>query len=93
MRDQHYDGIFFDVKITATDQGPDKKEKLITEAVDWVEEQFETKIEDGFLQVPVGHLAGTPLQMVTVEIAGEEKLSVHLPVAWRDRDRRIRGGL
>ena len=86
VRDQHYDGIFFEVKITETDQGPDKKEKLITEAVDWVEEQFETKIEGGFLQVPVGHLAGTPLQRVTVEVDGEEKLSVYLPIAFGDME-------
>ena len=29
VRDQHYDGIFFEVKITATDRGPDRKEKLL----------------------------------------------------------------
>ena len=87
VRDQHYDGVFFDVTITATDkadQGTDKKEKLITEAVDWVEDHFETKIKGETLLVPVGPLAGTPLQMVTVEIEGEEKLSVHLPVAFGD---------
>ena len=83
VRDQHYDSIFFDVKITATDQGPPKKEKLVTEAVDWVEERFEKKIEGGFLQVPVRHLVGTPLQLVTVEIDREEKLSAYLPdVFW-----------
>jgi sucrose-6-phosphate hydrolase SacC (GH32 family) len=82
VRDEHYDGIFFDVKITATDQGSDEKEKVVTEAVDWVKDHFETTIEDGFLQVPVGHLVGTPLQMITVEIDGEEKLSVYLPVAF-----------
>ena len=86
VRDQHYDGIFFEVKITATDRGPDRKEQLITKPVNWVEEQFETKIEDGFLLVPVGHLAGTPLQMVTVEIDGEEKLPVHLPIAFGDME-------
>ena len=84
VRDQHYDGLFFDVKITATDRGPDKKEKLITEAVDWVGEQFETKIKGDYLLVPVGPLAGTPLQMVTVEIEGEQKLSVNLPLAFGD---------
>jgi sucrose-6-phosphate hydrolase SacC (GH32 family) len=84
VRDQHYDGIFFDVKITATDRAPDRKEQLITAAVDWVQEQFETKIEGGFLLLPVGPLAGTPLQRFTVEIDGEEKLSVHLPIAFGD---------
>jgi fructan beta-fructosidase len=82
LRDEHYDGIFFEVKITATDQKPTNEKQIVTQAVDWVEEQFETKIEDGFLLVPVGHLVGTPLQMVTVEIDGEETLSVHLPIAF-----------
>lgn len=84
VRDQHYDGLFFDVKVTATDQAPTKKQKIITEAVNWIEDHFETKIEGGFLQVPVGHLAGTPLQMITVEIEGEQKLSVNLPLAFGD---------
>ena len=35
VRDQHHDGLFFDVKIADTNRGPDKKEKLITEAADW----------------------------------------------------------
>ena len=84
IRDQHYDGLFFDVKITATDQGPDNGQTVITKAVDWVEYHFETKIEDGYLLVPVGPLVGTPLQRVTVEIEGEEELSVHLPLAFGD---------
>ena len=84
VRDQHYDGVFFDVTITATDQKPTEKQKMITQAVNWVEDHFETKIKGETLLVPVGPLAGTPLQMVTVEIEGEEKLSVHLPVAFGD---------
>jgi fructan beta-fructosidase len=82
VRDQHHDGIFFHVKITATDQAPALEKQIVTKAAKWVEDQFEAKIEDGFLLVPVGPLAGTPLQMVTVEIGAEEKLSVYLPVAF-----------
>tara|TARA_B110000285_G_scaffold108058_1_gene122751 strand:- start:49 stop:2292 length:2244 start_codon:yes stop_codon:yes gene_type:complete len=82
VRDQHYDGLFFDVKITATDQGPDNGQTVITQAVNWVEDHFETKIKGDYLLVPVGPLAGTPLQRVTVEIEGEQKLSVHLPLAF-----------
>ncbi|MBT3192072.1 MAG: glycoside hydrolase family 32 protein [Verrucomicrobia bacterium] len=82
VRDQHYDGLFFDVKITATDQGPANKQGVITKAVNWVEDHFETKIRGDYLLVPVGPLVGTPLQRVTVEIEGEEKLSVHLPLAF-----------
>jgi sucrose-6-phosphate hydrolase SacC (GH32 family) len=84
VRDQHYDGLFFDVMITATDHGPANGQGIITEAADWVEDRFETKIKGDYLLVPVGPLAGTPLQMVTVEIAGEGKLAVHLPVAFGD---------
>jgi len=84
LRDQHYDGLFFDVKITATDQGPTKRQKMITQAVNWVEDHFETKIKGDYLLVPVGPLAGTPLQRITVEIEGEQKLSVNLPLAFGD---------
>jgi fructan beta-fructosidase len=84
VRDQHYDGLFFHVKITATDQGPANGQGIITKAANWVEDHFQTKIEGGFLLVPVGPLAGTPLQKVTVEIDEEEKLAVHLPVAFGD---------
>ena len=60
VRDQHYDGIFFDVKITATDQGPGRNEQLIAKHVNWVEDQFEKKIEDGFLLVRSGILRARP---------------------------------
>ena len=73
VRDQHYDGVFFDVTITATDRKPTEKQKMITQAVNWVEDHFETKIKGETLLVPVGPLAGTPLQRITVEIEGEQK--------------------
>lgn len=84
VRDQHYDGVLFDVKITATDRGPAKGHEIITESVDWVEDHFETKIKGENLLVPVGPLVGTPLQRITVEIDGEQKLSVNLPLAFGD---------
>jgi fructan beta-fructosidase len=82
LRDQHHDGLFFTVRITATDEAPANRKAVVTTAVDWVADHFEALAGDGFLLVPVGPLAGTPLQMVKVEIDGVEKLAVNLPVAF-----------
>ncbi len=82
VRDQHGDGCFFDVKVTASNRKPAAGTKIITNAAQWVANSFETLIDGDFLLLPVGPLVGTPLQPVAVEIDGREVLSVDLPLAF-----------
>jgi len=82
LRDQHSDGCFFEVKITASDQKPGAGTKIITNTAQWVADSFETTIQGDFLLLPVGPLVGTPLQPITVEVDGREVLSVNLPLAF-----------
>lgn len=82
LRDQHRDGWFEHVKIVATNQKPPAGTERITSAASWLPNLFETTIEGDFLLLPVGPLVGTPLQSITVEIDGREKLVVDLPLAF-----------
>ena len=45
-------------------------------------DRYEAMIDGGFLLLPVGALAGTPLQAVTVRIDGRKVLEVDLPLAF-----------
>ncbi len=82
VRDDHSNGYFSAVKVVATDHRPSADAKLVTEAVHWVPDRWEATIDGDFLLLPVGALAGTPLQAVTVEIDGRELLKVALPLAF-----------
>ncbi|MBT5606723.1 MAG: glycoside hydrolase family 32 protein [Lentisphaerae bacterium] len=82
VRDLHRDGYLDRVRIVATNQHPPAGTELITSAASWLPNQFETTIDGDFLLLPVGPLAGTPLQAVTVEIDGVRKLVVDQPLAF-----------
>ena len=82
VRDEHLNGYFSMVKIVATDQQPPADAKVVTEAVRWLPDRYEAMIDGDFLLLPVGALAGTPLQAVTVQIDGRKVLEVDLPLAF-----------
>jgi len=82
VRDEHRNGYFSMVKIVATDRQPPAGAKVVTKAVRWLPDRHEAKIDGEFLLLPVGALAGTPLQAVTIEIDGREVLKVDLPLAF-----------
>ncbi len=80
--DEHPNGHFSMVKIVATDRQPPADAKVVAEAVPWLPDHHEATIDGDFLMLPVGPLAGTPLQVVTVEIDDREVLTVDLPLAF-----------
>jgi fructan beta-fructosidase len=82
VRDEHLNGYFSMVKIVATDRQPPADAKVVTEAVRWLPKRYEAMIDGDFLLLPVGALAGTPLQAVTVQIDGRNVLEVDLPLAF-----------
>ncbi len=82
LRDEHHDGLFDRVKIVATDESPSSETKLITSTPDWLPRQFEATVGGDFLLLPVGPLVGTPLQTITVEVDGVQKLVVDQPLAF-----------
>ena len=82
IRDNHANGHLDQVKIVATDRKPPAGTRLITDAATWLPDHYEAIITGDYLLLPVGPLAGTPLQEVTVEIDGKEKLVVDLPLAF-----------
>ena len=82
LRDQHRDGQLYSAKIIATDQTPTSSVGLITAPAIWLTNRFETTIDRNFLLIPVGPLEGTPLQTITVEIDGIQKLVVDQPLAF-----------
>jgi sucrose-6-phosphate hydrolase SacC (GH32 family) len=82
LRDQHRDGCFFEVRVTATDRKPAAGTKVIATVAKWAPDHFETPIDGDFLLLPVGPLVGTPLQPITVEVDGRELLAVDLPLAF-----------
>ena len=82
IRDDHANGYFDRVKIALTDRSPPENTKLITDVVSWVPDHFETTINGDYLLLPVGSLAGTPLQSVRVNIDSKEILVVDQPLAF-----------
>jgi len=82
VRDDHANGFLNHVKIVATDRTPAEGTKVITGAANWLSDHYEATIEGDYLLLPVGPLAGTPLQPVTLEIDGKETLVVDLPLAF-----------
>lgn len=82
VRDEHENGYLSTVKIVATDRQPPAGAKVVTEAVQWSPDRYEAMIDGDFLLLPVGSLAGTPLQAVTVRIDDLEVLEVDLPLAF-----------
>jgi fructan beta-fructosidase len=82
LRDRHHDGSFHVAKIVATDQPPPSGTQLITSTTSWLPNRFESTIDGDFLLLPVGPLVGTPLQPITVEVDGEQKLVVDQPLAF-----------
>ncbi len=82
VRDEHLNGYFSRVKIVATNRQPPADAKVVTEAVSWLPDRYEATINGDFLLLPVGALAGTPLQAVTVQIDGRKMLKVDLPLAF-----------
>ena len=82
IRDDHANGYFDRVKIALTDRLPPENTKLITDVVSWVPDHFETTINGDYLLLPVGSLAGTPLQSVRVNIDSKEILVVDQPLAF-----------
>jgi len=82
VRDEHQNGYFSKVKLVATDRQPPAGTKVVTEAVRWLADRYEATIDGDFLLLPVGSLASTPLQAVTVEIDDRQALEVDLPLAF-----------
>jgi sucrose-6-phosphate hydrolase SacC (GH32 family)/outer membrane protein assembly factor BamB len=82
VRDGHANGHLDQVKIIATDRTPPAGSRLITDVAGWKPDCHIASIQGDYLLLPVGPLAGTPLQEVTVEIDGKEKLVVDLPLAF-----------
>jgi hypothetical protein len=70
------------VKIVATSRRPPAEAKLITHVARWSPDHYQAPIKGDYLLLPVGPLAGTPLQQVTVEIGGRKVLAVDLPLAF-----------
>lgn len=82
VRDQHLNGYFSLVKIVAADRQPPADAQVVTEAVNWLPDRYEAIIDGDFLLLPVGELAGTPLQAVTVQIDDRNVLEVDLLLAF-----------
>ncbi len=82
IRDNHNNGYFARVKIALTDSTPPDNTKLVTDVASWLPDYFETTIQGDYLLLPVGHLAGTPLQPVTVELDDRKILVVDQPLAF-----------
>jgi len=82
IRDNHANGYLDRVKVVSTDRKPPAATKLIAAAARWLPNHYEASIKGDYLLLPVGPLAGTPLQEVTVEIDGQKKLVVDLPLAF-----------
>ncbi len=82
VRDEHPNGYFSTVKIVATDRQPPAGAEVVTKAVRWLPDRHDATIDGDFLLLPVGSLAGTPLQAVTVKIDGRKALEVDLPLAF-----------
>jgi len=82
VRDHHANGHLDLVRIVTTDRERPPGTDLITRAASWLPDHYHASIKGDYLLLPVGRLAGTPLQEVTVEIDGQEKLVVDLPLAF-----------
>jgi len=82
VRDEHANGFLDSVKIVATNRTPPADARVVKSATSWLPDYFKTRISGDYLLVPVGYLTGTPLQTVTVEIAGRKKLKTDLPLAF-----------
>jgi len=82
IRDGLANGHLDQVKIVATDRKPPAEARLVTGAARWLPDRYEASIRGDYLLLPVGPLAGTPLQEVTVEIDGVKKLVVDQPLAF-----------
>ncbi|MDZ7722231.1 MAG: hypothetical protein U5R06_05230 [candidate division KSB1 bacterium] len=82
VKDDHTNGFLDSVRIVATDKTPPKDSKIIQSAFSWLPDSVQIRIDGDFLLLPVGPLAGTPLQSVTLKIAGQHKLTTDLPLAF-----------
>ena len=82
VRDGHANGYLDLVTIVATDRQPPAETKPIATVASWLPDRYQAPIKGDYLLLPVGPLAGTPLQEVAVEIDGQEKLRVDLPLAF-----------
>ena len=82
VRDNHPNGYLNKVNIVATDLRPPAKIKPVVAAASWLPDRYEASIKGDYLLLPVGPLAGTPLQPVTVEIDGVTKLVVDQSLAF-----------
>jgi len=82
VRDNHANGHLDLVTIVATNRKPPPGTDLITTVASWLPDHYQASINGDYLLLPVGPLAGTPLQEVTVELDGRKKLVVDLPLAF-----------
>lgn len=82
VRDHHANGHLDLVTIVTTDCKPSPGTDLITTVPSWLPDRYQAPIQGDYLLLPVGPLAGTPLQEVTVEVDGQKKLVVDLPLAF-----------
>ena len=82
IRDNHANGYLDRVTIVSTDRKPPAGTKLVTTVVRWLPDRHDASIKGDYLLLPVGPLAGTPLQAITVEVDGRKKLVVDLPLAF-----------
>ena len=82
VKDDHTNGFLDSVRIVATDKAPPKDVKIVKSDVSWLPDSVQIPICGDFLLLPVGPLAGTPLQSVTLKIAGQQLLTTDLPLAF-----------
>ena len=82
VRDDHFNGWVELGLVSATDKRTPNAQREIPA---WEPDAFEAKIDQPYLLLPLDDSA-SPVQTVTIEIDGQERLSVDMPLAMSDAE-------